>query len=280
MALPQPKSHIAAARRGTPAPPARPRQPARPLHAGGSPRISLPGRQHVARRHGADRAGCRQRRRARHRLCRPSRPPGRPDRAAAPERLRHDDLGDPAQARHARRPAHLARQPQHPQPAGRSPPRPFRAEDRRRPPDHAERHQYRRADHRHLAVRRRHRHRANAPRSAATSRSARSPAAWSAISKQASRSSSRGCSIRTRSKRTRPHSKRGVSGFRRPAAVSAARQPRRHPSPLADVPRSALTAARLAHARRAPRLAVACLKIQFYSIENSSHFTQIFEELS
>ena len=51
----------------------------------------------------------------------------------AAERLRHDDLGDAAKARQARRPAHLARQPQHPQPAGRPPPRPFRADDRRPP---------------------------------------------------------------------------------------------------------------------------------------------------
>jgi hypothetical protein len=59
--------------------------------------------------------------------------------------------------RDARRPAHLACQPQHPQPAGRPPSWPFRAQNLRRPPDRAERDQYRRADHRHLAARRRHR---------------------------------------------------------------------------------------------------------------------------
>ena len=51
------------------------------------------------------------------------------------------------------------------------------------------------------------------PESAATSHWARSPAAWSAIWNKASRSSSPGCSTRTRSKRTRPHSKRRVSIF-------------------------------------------------------------------
>ena len=88
----------------------------------------LPGRQHVARRHGADRAGHAAR------SANASSPmsiisAGWKARSPAmlAERLRHDDLGDAAQARQARRPAHLARQPPHPQPAGRPPPRPFHA---------------------------------------------------------------------------------------------------------------------------------------------------------
>ena len=79
--------------------------------------------------------------RARHRLCRSRRPARGRDRAPIPERLRHDHRGDPAQARQARRPAHLARQPSHPRPAGRPPPRPCHAAQSGRAPDPAERRQ-------------------------------------------------------------------------------------------------------------------------------------------
>ena len=51
----------------------------------------------------------------------------------------------------------------------------FVPQDRERAPDHAERHQYRGAADRHLAVRRRHRAPASGPRSAATSRIGKIP---------------------------------------------------------------------------------------------------------
>ena len=70
-----------------------------------------------------------------------------------PERLRNDDRDHAAQTRQARGPADLARQPPHPQSAGRPPPRPCHAAQSRGPPDPAERHQYRGPGDRRLAVR-------------------------------------------------------------------------------------------------------------------------------
>ena len=147
-------------------------------------------------------------RRARHRLCRPRRPARRHRRAAFPERLRDDDRGDPAQARQARGPAHLARQPSHPRPAGRPPPRPCGAAQSGGAPDPAERHQHRRARHRHLVSRAAPSRPTSGRRSAPWSPSARRPDGWCATSKTASRSSSSACSTRTSSKTTSPAGKR------------------------------------------------------------------------
>ena len=107
--------------------PARAREPARPLHAGRPARIPLPGARHVARRHGDHRPGERQGGRARGRLYRSCRPARRHDHPRSAERLCDVDRRDAAQARQARRAAHLARQPPDPRPAGRPPPRPHRA---------------------------------------------------------------------------------------------------------------------------------------------------------
>ena len=139
-------------------------------------------------------------RRTRYRLCRSSGPARRPRRAQLPERLCDDDLGDAAQARQARRAADLARQSPHPRPAGRPPPRPCRAAQSGQPLDPAERRQCQLPHHRRLAIRRRHRHRpAAADRRAGHARQG-ARAASCVISKTASPSSSRGCSIPTFSK--------------------------------------------------------------------------------
>ena len=211
--------------RGAPALPARAGQSARPLHAG-RPReypcqvvnMSPGGMALIAPVTGT--GG-----RARHRLCRPSRPARRQDRAHVPERLRDDRFGDAAQARQARRPAHVARQPPHAGLARRPPPRPLRAEEYRRAPDHAERRQSLLPHHRHVAVRRRRRDRPADRRSARWSRLARCRAGSCAISKTASPSSSPGCSTRTSSKTTSP------AGKRRAAPCGGSRGPERYPVP-------------------------------------------------
>ena len=67
------------------------------------------------------------------------------------QRLCHDDFGDPAQARQARRPTDLACQPADPQSAGRPPPRPLRAAQCDGAAGSAERHQCRLPRHRPFA---------------------------------------------------------------------------------------------------------------------------------
>ena len=144
-----------AAGRRAPAASARQGQPARPLYAGRPARVPLPGHQHVARRHGADRAGRRAHRAS---ASSPMSIISAGSKARSPavrERLRHDDLGDRAQARQARRPAHLARQPAHPQSAGRPPPRPLHPAQSDGAADPAERRQRGLPRHRPVAVGRR-----------------------------------------------------------------------------------------------------------------------------
>ena len=118
-----------------------------------------------------------------------------------------------AQTRQACRPAHLARQPQHPQPAGRPQAWPYRAAQPGGTADPAERHRRGGSDHRYLAVGRRHRDAAQARGRQLWSRSARSPAGWCAISKRASRWNSPGSSTRTRWKTTPRYSKRSFPGI-------------------------------------------------------------------
>ena len=156
--------------------------------------------------------------RTRHRLCRPRRPARRQDRAPVPERLRDDRRGDAAQARQARRPAHMARQPPHARTC------------RKTAATAASRRRIRPARlilpngvniavprHRHFAVGRRRRDRPAARARRARHHWQERRAGSCAISKTASRSSSSGCSTRTFSKRTSPAGKRR-------AALAAARR--------------------------------------------------------
>ena len=148
----------------------------------------------------------RQSGRAGDRLCRSSRPARGQDRAHARQRLRHDDRGDLAQARQARRPAHLARQPAYPQSAGRPPPRPLHPAQGDGAADPAERQQCRLPRHRPVGVGRRDRHLAGIAAGGRQHGYHRQDAraGWSAISRTASPSNSPACSIPTSSKKTSP----------------------------------------------------------------------------